>query len=158
VLFSGDDIAGVDVKLEQSTELDHHEESKQQMALAKRQYGLVSDLDWRRIVDRPGLGSQKQLAEEFIAQYLAMPVPTPEMMPLDQVDPMVLAAVVAKKQAIALSMGQRQLWVDLERLARLLRDVGSPMQTQEQEPKPPGAPPSLEEQTQVEAIPDPNVV
>jgi len=159
VLFSGDDISGVDVKLEQSTELDHHEESKQQMALAKRQYGLVSDMDWRKIVDRPGLGMQKQLAEELIAQYLSMPIPTPEMVPLDQVDPMVLAAVVAKKQAIALSMGQRQLWADLERLARLLRDVAAPAPQQEQDmPKPPGAPPSLEEQTQTEAIPDPNVV
>lgn len=158
VMFVGDDIAGVDVKLEQGSEMDHDERSKEQLALTRRQYGLVSDLDWRAIVDRPGIGMAKQVAEELIDAYLSMPIPDPQMVPLEQADPLVLAASIEKRKAIAMANGQRQTWADLEILSRFVRSLmaeSPPMQQQEQKMP---ATPDLQEVQQPEAIPDPNVV
>ena len=158
VLFSGDDIAGVDVKLEQGSELDHDERSKEQVALTRRQYGLVSDLDWRSIVDRPGIGMAKQVAEELIDAYLSMPLPDPQMLPLESADPMVLAAVIEKRKAIAMAQGQQQTWVDLERLYRFVRSLMSDVEPAPQPEQQPPAVGNLEEAQQPEPIPDPNVV
>ena len=158
VLFSGDDIAGVDVKLEQGSELDHDERSKEQVALTRRQYGLVSDLDWRSIVDRPGIGMAKQVAEELVDAYLSMPLPDPQMLPLESADPMVLAAVVEKRKAIAMAQGQQQTWVDLERLYRFVRSLMSDVEPAPQPEQQPPAVGNLEEAQQPEPIPDPNVV
>jgi len=158
VLFSGDDIAGVDVKLEQGSELDHDERSKEQVALTRRQYGLVSDLDWRNIVDRPGIGMAKQVAEDLIDAYLSMPLPDPQMLPLENADPMVLAAVIEKRKAIAMAQGQQQTWVDLERLYRFVRSLMSDVEPAPQPEQQPPAVGSLEEAQQPEPIPDPNVV
>lgn len=158
VMFVGDDIAGVDVKLEQGSEMDHDERSKEQLALTRRQYGLVSDLDWRAIVDRPGIGMAKQVAEELIDAYLSMPIPDPQMVPLEQADPLVLAASIEKRKAIAMANGQRQTWADLEILSRFVRSLmAESPPTQQQEQKMP-ATPDLQEVQQPEAIPDPNVV
>ena len=158
VLFSGDDIAGVDVKLEQGSELDHDERSKEQVALTRRQYGLVSDLDWRSIVDRPGIGMAKQVAEELVDAYLSMPLPDPQMLPLESADPMVLAAVIEKRKAIAMAQGQQQTWVDLERLYRFVRSLMSDVEPAPQPEQQPPAVGNLEEAQQPEPIPDPNVV
>jgi len=159
VLFSGDDIAGVDVKLEQGSELDHDERAKEEQALVRRQYGLVSDLDWRGIVDRPGVGMAKQQAEELVDLYLSMPLPDPQMLPLEEVDPLVLSAVVEKRKAIALAQGQRQTWADLELLSRLIRSLMRETAPQEMAPQPEPPPVSkLEQSQQPEPIPDPNVV
>jgi hypothetical protein len=155
VLFTGDDIAGVDVKLEQGSELDHDRRSKEELAISRRQYGLVDDVDWRAITDRPGAGMAKRVAEDLIDGYLSMPIPQPEMIPLEQAEPKVLMAVIKKRQAMALAMGQRQVWIDLEQLARF---VASMLTDSEPMPQPEGNPPEIGEVAQPEPIPDVNVV
>ena len=157
VLFTGDDIAGVDVKLEQGSELDHNRASKEEMAISRRQYGLVDDVDWRAITDRAGTGIAKQAAERLVDEYLAMPIPQPEMVRLEESDPTILLAVIKKRQAIALASGQRQLWIDLEMLARFIRSMTAAAPQEMEQPSAP-APPTIQEVMQTEAIPDPNVV
>lgn len=157
VLFTGDDIAGVDVKLEQGSELDHNRASKEEMAISRRQYGLVDDVDWRAITDRAGTGIAKQAAERLVDEYLAMPIPQPEMVRLEESDPTILLAVIKKRQAIALASGQRQLWIDLEMLARFIRSMTAAAPQEMEQPSAP-APPTIQEVMQTEAIPDPNAV
>lgn len=156
VLFTGDDIAGVDVKLEQGSELEHDRFSKEELAVSRRQYGLVDDVDWRSIVDRPGVGMAKQVAEQLIDMYLSMPIPQPDMLPLEQADPQVLLAVIKKRQAMALAMGQRQLWVDLEQLSRFVHSMMADQEPAMEQPK--GTLPQPQEVIQPEPIPDVNVV
>jgi hypothetical protein len=158
VLFTGDDIAGVDVKLEQGSELDHDQRSKEELAISRRQYGLVDDVDWRTLTDRPGTGISRQAAEQLVDQYLSMPLPQPEMVPLENTDPSVLLAVIKKRQSIALASGQRQMWLDLEMLARFVRSMAAPSPQQAMEEPPQSAIPELAEVGQPAAIPDPNAV
>ena len=100
----------------------------------------------------------RQAAEDMIDLYLSMPIPDPQMLPLEEADPMVLAAMVEKRKAIALAQGQRQLWVDLERLYRFIRSIMSDVEPPPGDQQQPPAVSSLEEAQQVEPIPDPNVV
>jgi hypothetical protein len=85
-------------------------------------------------------------------------LPDPQMLPLESADPMVLAAVIEKRKAIAMAQGQQQTWVDLERLYRFVRSLMSDVEPAPQPEQQPPAVGNLEEAQQPEPIPDPNVV
>ena len=160
--FAASDIQGVDVKLEQGSELEHAEQSKEQLAVTRRQYGLLSDQDWRSVLDKPGIGYSKQLAEELINSYLSQPLPDPALLQIDTeaLDLDVFAAAVRKRQAQAMAAGDKRTWLDLEKLLRFLRSLSRDQADQmPQQPQPKAKPaPDLQDATKPEPIPDPNVV
>lgn len=159
VMFTGDDLKGVDVKLERGSELDHDRYAKEEMAVQRRQFGLMTDFDWRQVVDRPGAASARASAEMLVEQYLAMPLPDPRMVPLDGADAEMLLAVIEQRKASAMSVGDRRTWSDLEQLARFVRAQAGQAQQQpgQQPPQSNKNAPDMAPDAQ-QPIPDPTVV
>lgn len=147
--FSSADVQGVDIAIEPASEVDSLTDVKEQRAVERRKAGLVGDIEWRAVLDRPGYGSSKAMAEGIVETYLSgAPV---EVMPNDlNLD--VLEAVVAKHKERARAERRRDDWLalnDLQGEIANLRTEAESAQPREPAPQEQPAAPVEEERAGV---------
>lgn len=121
--FNAADVAGVDVRLEPSSETDKLEPVATMAAKERADAGVGSQIDIDKAKNSPSVGLSRMHAERLISDVLSGAMVDIES--VDDINPDVLAEVIQKHKARALAKQDRALWIRLENLRRELQSMVS---------------------------------
>ena len=118
--FIGSDIAGVDIELEDASEIDTLETRKEEIAAERMQQGVAGPLDLAQAQRSPSLQTGRAaIAQMFESFRVGLPLAEVP----DDVDPAALEAFAQQMKARAIAAHDQDLWVQIERFKKQMKDL-----------------------------------